>query len=451
MPDNPQNRYYDTTGKTNEQSVSSDSSSSSSDSSKKKSENGEEETAEDIEKKQQEEQEKEDEEDEEEFHAHRGKIMGIKPYTQISNLSWDKSYDNPTASGKVELHYPHDEREDFIKYVYKGVSCKVKLRRSNEKQFTPTGIEEIDLSEEEIVEREHYPTKEQLEEIGVAESLENLEQGEEKQTEADKLLEAEENKPYIRSDGDGGVYGFVTDVTHDSKGTELEIKDWGYCLEDNTKKLTFNNMPRSQIIEEVVKSYGLVPAIDFTGLKDDTISWTNVTGSGGSSSSDSGGSSVGEASDGRNQCSTVYDVLSVNQNDGGGTPINELMKDFKPDSNALGKIGQENTNYGKAVKGKTPKEAYKVLKNGWKYLCYCDNRDKCATESFENRKSSGINCGDSARLLKCAMDVVGCPCCVLHVTNHYMCAVQVNGEWKTADLCYSSGRHPEYNTAGFNK
>ena len=29
--------------------------------------------------------------------------------------------------------------------------------------------------------------------------------------------------------------------------------------------------------------------------------------------------------------------------------------------------------------------------------------------------------------------------------------MQINGQWKTADLCYSSGRFPEYNTAGFNK
>ena len=49
------------------------------------------------------------------------------------------------------------------------------------------------------------------------------------------------------------------------------------------------------------------------------------------------------------------------------------------------------------------------------------------------------------------MDVVGCPCVILHVTGHYMNAVKVDGEWKTADLCYSSGRHPEYNTANFNK
>ena len=50
-------------------------------------------------------------------------------------------------------------------------------------------------------------------------------------------------------------------------------------------------MLRSQIITEVIKSYGLVPIVDFTGLKDEMISWNNMT-SGKSSSgtgSDSGG------------------------------------------------------------------------------------------------------------------------------------------------------------------
>ena len=253
-------------------------------------------TAEEIRQEEKEEQQKEDEEDEEEFHVHKGKIMGIKQYVQISSMSWDKSYDNPTANCNVELHYDDDERNELTKYIYKGVSCKAKIRRSNEEQFTTTGLEEYDLTEEDIREREHYPTKEQLDELGVAEDLEELTSEDDGLTaEQREQKKADENKPYTRQDGDGGVYGFVTDVTHDDKGTELEIKDWGYCLEDNTKKLAFNNMPRSQILEEVIKSYGLVPVVDFTGLKDDMISWTNVTGS-GTSNDDGTGSVTGDGS-----------------------------------------------------------------------------------------------------------------------------------------------------------
>ena len=247
----------------------------------------EEESAEDIKKKEQEEKEKE-----EEFHPHKGKIMGIKQYTQIGALNWDKSYDNPTGNSKVTLHYDRADRENIVKYVYKGASCKAKIRRSNEPQFKHMGIEEYGLSEEEIKQREHYPTKEQLEEIEVEEDLEELTNPtDDGKTTEEKIQEQiEETRPYSRQDNDGGIYGFITDVTHDDKGTELEIKDWGFCLEDNTKKLSFSNMLRSQILEEVIKSYRLVPVIDFTGLKDDTISWTNVTGSG----SDSGSGENGE-------------------------------------------------------------------------------------------------------------------------------------------------------------
>ena len=234
-----------------------------------------------------EEQKKEDEETEEEFHPHRGKIMEIKAVTQISNLSWDKAYDNPTGTSNVHIHYDREELDEIIPYLYKGVSCKAKIRRSNEPQFADTGIEEYGLSDEEIKEREHYPTKEQLEEIGVLESQKDLEEGSDKTAEEKEQEKAEETKPYTRSDGDAGLYGFITDVTHDEKGTELEIKDWGYCLEDNTKKLSFNNLLRSQILEEVIKSYGLVPVVDFTGLKDDMISWSNVT-SGGDGNGDDG-------------------------------------------------------------------------------------------------------------------------------------------------------------------
>ena len=259
-----------------------------------------EQTEEDAKKQEQEEKKKEDEEKEEEFHIHKGKIMGIKPYYQINSVSWDKSYDNPTGTSKTKIAYHKEDFNENNKFIYKGVSCKVKIRRSNEPQFTTTGIEEYGLSEDEIIEREHYPTKEQLEEVGILQSQEDLLTDDPEQSERDKAKEeALETQPYSRSDGDAGLYGFITDVTHEDKGTDLEIKDWGYALEDNTKKLQFDNMFRSQILTEVIKSYGLVPIVDFTGLKDDMISWNNITSgdassTGGSDSSGGDGQVVGD-------------------------------------------------------------------------------------------------------------------------------------------------------------
>ena len=253
-----------------------------------------EQSEEETKKQEQEEKKAEDEEDEEEFHPHRGKIMGIKPYYQINSISWDKSYDNPTGTSKTKISYTQNDRKENTKYIYKGASCKVKIRRSNEKQFATTGIEEYGLTEEEIKEREHYPTKEQLEEIDTLRSQQDLLNQDLTESDLEKAKEeASETQPYTRSDNDAGLYGFITDVTHEDKGTELEIKDWGYCLEDNTKKLSFPNMFRSQILTEVIKSYGLVPVVDFTGLKDDMISWSNIT-SGGSSSNDGNSSGEGQ-------------------------------------------------------------------------------------------------------------------------------------------------------------
>ena len=247
-----------------------------------------------LKKREQEEKKNEDEEKEEEFHPHKGKILQIKPYTQINSISWDKSYDNPTGTSKTKITYTKTERDELVKVIYKGASCKVKLRRSNDPQFTPTLIEETGLNEDEIHQVEHYPTKEQKEEAETYFSKQDLLNQDLDKTAREVAEEkAEENKPYTRSDGDAGLYGFITDVTHEDNGTELEIKDWGYCLEDNTQKLQFGNLFRSQIIEEVIKSYGLVPVVDFTGLKDDIISWSNVTSGGGSGSDSSGGSDDG--------------------------------------------------------------------------------------------------------------------------------------------------------------
>ena len=104
-------------------------------------------------------------------------------------------------------------------------------------------------------------------------------------------------EPYSRYKSDDTVYGFVTEVTHDQDGTEVEIKDWGYCLENNRIELGFQNMKRSQIMEEVIKSYGLVPVVDLTGLRDDVISWDNKSSS-GDSNTGGGGNMVSANGDG---------------------------------------------------------------------------------------------------------------------------------------------------------
>ena len=421
--------YQDTTGKSDESSVTHTGTSQT------------DKVSEDEQKKKEEqEKEKEDTEKEEEFHPHKGKIMGIKAYTQIESVNWDKSYDNPTGTSKTKIVYNKDDTKENNKFIYKGASCKVKIRRSNDSQFATTGIEEYGLSEEEIVEREHYPTKEQLEDVGILKAQEELANQDLDKSELEKAQdEAFENMPYSRSDGDAGLYGFITDVTHEDKGTELEIKDWGYCLEDDTKELSFSNMYRSQILIEVIKSYGLVPVVDFTGLKDDVISWSNVTQTEETTTNNQGNDSTSLTQSSEWDDSTTSHDLS-----GYDSRTVYYAGHIPPDEpKYYESIADMNSNYAKFIKGcTTPEQVMKKLRPKAKYCLYADNRDKNAKVSFDNMSNPGLNCGDSARLVKCCMDACGIPCIVIHVGHvatapygHYYNAVKKNGKWVTTDLC----------------
>ena len=89
--------------------------------------------------------------------------MEIKPYKEISSISFDKSYDSPTGTGNVEIRF----RSKDYRFLYKGVAMKLKLRRSCDKEFSATGLEEPDYDEDEKFFKEHIPTNELLEELGL--------------------------------------------------------------------------------------------------------------------------------------------------------------------------------------------------------------------------------------------------------------------------------------------
>lgn len=111
----------------------------------------------------QEEDEEEEWDDKDNFTPHKGKIMEIKPYKEISSISFDKSYDSPTGSGNVEILF---NSKDY-RFIYKGVAMKLKLRRSCDGEFSATGVEEPDYDEDEKFFKEHIPTNELLEELGL--------------------------------------------------------------------------------------------------------------------------------------------------------------------------------------------------------------------------------------------------------------------------------------------
>ena len=159
------------------------------------------------------------------------------------------------------------------------------------------------------------------------------------------------------------------------------------------------------------------------------------------------GTNIPARTDGKTDCSDTWSLCCAHT----GSSSNPSNHGYENNTNAQGKIGREGTNYAEFVKGCTPKEAYKKLAqkhNYGNYEGYDDNRQNCASDTLN---ASRTNCGDRARLLKACMDVLGQPCVIYHVYNHYMNGVLIDGKWETVDLCYQSGSKPQYQTAGWNR
>lgn len=208
-------------------------------------------------------------------------------------------------------------------------------------------------------------------------------------------------EPHSRYALDDTVYGFITEVTHDQKGTEVEIKDWGYCLEDNTIELGFDNMPRSQVMEEVIKSYGLVPIVDFTGLRDDTISWNNSTSNSSSSNTGGGGNITGSS---------------------GSEKIDALAKEIIGSETDPHKRMELIHNY---VSKETTYEGYECTRY--------DTPEKC----LENKNH--LNCADTSRLERALMTGGGLNAQVVHGDYHFWVVVTIDGKEYACDGTNTKG------------
>ena len=228
---------------------------------------------------------------------------------------------------------------------------------------------------------------------------------------------------------------FITEESFNRDNVEISLEDEGLLLEDK-EELTFTDTLRSEILKEVIRSAGLTPEVDFHGLQDEIISWTSVTSSGGGSKSNLTESTT------HSDCSSTYELsdgLGCKVSKRGALPSNIQDKAFQT-------VGKSGTNYANAVKGMDYKGVIKHLRSLHHYRSYRDNDFKCASESYGKH----LNCGDSARLLKCCMDTIGQACICIHCPNHYYNAIRVNGVWKTVDLCYSSdlGKEGTTNSLG---
>ena len=226
--------------------------------------------------------------------------------------------------------------------------------------------------------------------------------------------------PYVKN----RWYIEAVKIKHDGKGLWADI--------------TLNAFPSDQSSFQSAME-GYISAYDsaFKSTSQSTTSSVNNTSK----------SNIPARTDGKTDCSSTYSLCCAHT----GNSDNPANKGYENRANAQGKIGKEGTNYAEFVKGCTPKEAYKKLAkkhNYGNYVGYPDNHHACASNTLN---ASTSNCADRARLLKACMDVLGQPCVIYHVYNHYMNGVLINGKWETVDLCYQSGSHPQYQTAGWHK
>lgn len=73
-----------------------------------------------------------------------------------------------------------------------------------------------------------------------------------------------------------------------------------------------------------------------------------------------------------------------------------------------------------------------------RYQRYADNpygESKCPEKLWTGSRPIMANCGDSARLLKCILDVNGYKSIICHIPNHFYNAIWENGGWTVCDIC----------------
>ena len=191
---------------------------------------------------------------------------------------------------------------------------------------------------------------------------------------------------------------FIEDLTFTEDGTQLSCKGADVLLEEEYQ-FDFHQMKRSKILEEMIKTAGLEPVVDPTGLIDDVIDYTNV------SKSDS--SSGGDAS--------------------GAPNISSMVK--------------------QAIKGKKGARAkaeaiYSAMVNHLTYSGYSCSRFPHTNEGADQAwQKAAVNCADSSSIGRVAYTAGGLQAKVVHGPNHFWVEVNIDGSWIASDVTGAEGAH----------
>ena len=187
---------------------------------------------------------------------------------------------------------------------------------------------------------------------------------------------------------------FIEDLTFKEEGTDLSLKGGDVLLEEKYE-FDFHQMKRSAILKEMIKTAGLEPAVDPTGLIDDVIDYTNVK------SSDSGGS--GDDTD-------APDIETM---------VKNAIKGKKGDREKAEAIYSAMVNH--LVYAYYECTKYPNVNDGW--------------------KAGAVNCADSANIGCVAYKKGGLNAQVVHGPRHFWCEVQISGSMVASDVTGSEGSH----------
>ena len=188
------------------------------------------------------------------------------------------------------------------------------------------------------------------------------------------------------------LLGFITEQRFSQGNVEIQISGMTKLL-DKKYQFNFTQMKRSLIVEEIIKTAGLVPVIDFTGMLDEVIDYSN-NGSG----DDEGGDYAGNVSG---------DVASM------AKKVCKGKKTAKAKANAITAFICDHVQY--------PSPNY-------------SNHQKCPSEVL---KSGVSNCCDRARLGYEMASVVKLKARGVHGSNHVWVQYYVDGSWQDSDPGYA--------------
>lgn len=184
------------------------------------------------------------------------------------------------------------------------------------------------------------------------------------------------------------LLGFITEQTYNENGVDLTLSGMTKLL-DKKYQFEFTQMKMSKILEEMIKTAGLVPKVDFTGMLDEVIDYSNV-----SKSEDEGGEYDGAVSG----------------------DVAEMAK--------------------KVCKGKKGAEAkaeaihhFIATHVQYPHPNYSDHK-KCASEVL---KSGISNCCDRANLGYQMANVVKLKARGVHGPNHVWVQYNIGGNWVDSD------------------